>query len=413
MIKSIFQSLLSKGAVAIINFLIFVVSSKYLGVSSRGEISIFILNIAIVQAVSGIYTGYSIVHFVPRFNSHKLVGGGILFTLVSAMFSNAAIVSLNKQVPGYEWFGWGVSVLVILNTFNCMVLLGQQRIKLFNQLSVLQPLILAAGIVFYTGVLKVYTFEAYLFPLLLSFLCAFVLSSAAVAKGLNTARQTDYKLREILTSGVIFQAGLLMFMFSNRLSYYFLPGKAAVGLFSSAATLMEAVLIVANGIAPVLLARVANQQSEASGLRLTLVLATISFLLSLCGVAIIFVLPESLFVAVLGNGFAGIRHLMLLYSPAVVCASVFIPVIAFYSGTGKQLVVLRAYCLGFAVTLLMLPMLVYPFGVNGAALLTDCAYLAISVYLVVALYRVSPPNSFRLATLRLGVEELQKTLGKE
>lgn len=413
MIKSIFQSLLSKGAVAIINFLIFVVSSKYLGVSSRGEISIFILNIAIVQAVSGIYAGYSIVHFVPRFNSRKLVGGGILFTLVSAMFCNAAIVALNKQVPGYEWFGWGVSVLVILNTFNCMVLLGQQSIKLFNQLSVLQPLLLAAGIVFYTGVLKVYTFEAYLFPLLLSFLCAFVLSSAAVVKGLNTARQTDYKLREILTSGVIFQAGLLMFMFSNRLSYYFLPGKAAVGLFSSAATLMEAVLIVANGIAPVLLARVANQQSEASGLRLTLVLATISFLLSLCGVAIIFVLPESLFVAVLGNGFAGIRHLMLLYSPAVVCASVFIPVIAFYSGTGKQLVVLRAYCLGFAVTLLMLPMLVYPFGVNGAALLTDCAYLAISVYLVVALYRVSPPNSFRLATLRLGVEELQKTLGKE
>ena len=41
----------------IINFLILIISSRYLGVSSRGDIGLFILNISIVQIISGIYTG--------------------------------------------------------------------------------------------------------------------------------------------------------------------------------------------------------------------------------------------------------------------------------------------------------------------------------------------------------------------
>jgi hypothetical protein len=112
MIKLIFQSLVTKSAVAVVNFLILIISSKYLGVSSRGEISLFILNLSIVQIVSGIYTGYSIVHFVPKFNLKKILLHAVVFTLIFNSLSNTIIIFLNKQVAGYEWLGHLIHLIV-------------------------------------------------------------------------------------------------------------------------------------------------------------------------------------------------------------------------------------------------------------------------------------------------------------
>ncbi|MEO6303240.1 MAG: hypothetical protein ABIP51_08705, partial [Bacteroidia bacterium] len=98
MFKNIIHSLFTKGVVAIINFFILIVSSRYLGVSSRGEISIFILNIAIIQIVNEIYTGYSLVYFIPKFNLKKMYVLGLIYTLIFCSLSNVIVVFLNKQV---------------------------------------------------------------------------------------------------------------------------------------------------------------------------------------------------------------------------------------------------------------------------------------------------------------------------
>jgi O-antigen/teichoic acid export membrane protein len=383
MLKNIFQSLLTKGGVAIVNFLVLILSSRYLGVSSRGEISIFILNIAIVQTVAGVYTGYSLIHYVPLFNLRRLILHGVLFTVLFTTIINTVFMFLNKQVPGYNFFGYIISLLVILNTFNCILLLGLEDIKMFNRLSILQPALLLIGITVFVLIFRIGTFEAYVFPLFISFCIAFVISTFILIQRVKKQDkdQKPFELGRILSDGVYYQAGLLMYMLINRFCYYLLPQRADVGLYSSAVVFTESVLIVANGIAPVIMAEVANQDSKTQSVNLSISLSKLSFVLSLIGIVLILFIPESLFIAILGPGFGGIKTLILAYSPGVLAASAFIPLTGYFSAQAQQKTNLVAYALGFIITVGGAPFLVHLLGTSGAALTADIAYGVIAVVL--------------------------------
>ncbi|MGZ4037991.1 MAG: hypothetical protein ACXVPQ_09205, partial [Bacteroidia bacterium] len=177
MIKNIIQTIFNKGFVAIINLLILIISSKLLGVSTQGQKAIFILNIANIQIINEIFTGFSLVYFVPKFNLKKLFGYGIVWTIVASGLSNAILFLFGEEIKGFELDLYLLSVIIILNTFNMVIILARENIRFFNVLSMLQPLLLLAGISFYTLVLHDYTFRAYVIPLYISFSLSFILSS--------------------------------------------------------------------------------------------------------------------------------------------------------------------------------------------------------------------------------------------
>jgi O-antigen/teichoic acid export membrane protein len=380
MFKSIVYSFITRGTVGLINFLILIISSRYLGVSSRGEISIFVLNITIIQMINEVYTGYSIVHFIPKFNFKKLLITGLVYTFLFTTTSNIIILVLNKQVSGYEWLGFFISLLVILNTFNCVLLLGKENIRAYNLLSFLQPLLLLIGIVFCVGVLKIFTFDAYVFPLLFSFAMAIIISSIMVLRFLNSSKEKEvFDFKSIIVKGFMFQAAALMFIFANRYSYYLLYDKAKVGLYSSASSLMESVLVITGSIAPVLLTRVANQNNPSGNAEITLSLAKVSILFSLVVLLILYLIPDSLFVLLLGNGFTGIKHFMLLYSPGIIATSFFGIISNYFSATGRQKIVLMSYSAGFVITLLFAPTFIKQFDLEGAAYIADLSYFVMGI----------------------------------
>jgi len=376
MFKSLVYSLITKGTVAIINFVILVVSSRYLGVSSRGEISIFILNITLIQILNEVYTGYSIVHFIPKFNFRSLVIFGFCYTLIFCSLSNLLVCFLNKQVPGYEWLGYVISLLVVLNTFNCVLILGRENIAAYNLLSFVQPFLLLIGIGVSVFLFKKFTFVSYVYPLSISFSTAFIISSAIVS---GFFKKEDYfnrtfRLRPILANGLIFQSATLMYIFVNRYSYYLLPDIAKVGLYSSASSLMEALLIITNSISPILLARVSNQGNTLKSVDMTLALSKASVLFSVVFVFIVCMLPGSFFVFILGEGFSGIKDLMIVYAPGILMVSFFGTMSYYYSAIGKQKLVLACYSLGFSATLVLAPVLIGKFGSKGAAYSAGISY---------------------------------------
>ena len=103
MIKNIIQTLFTRGFTAVINFLILIISSKFLGVSTRGEIGLFILNIATIQIINEVYTGYSLVYFVPKFNLKKLFFYGFVWTILATSISNGILFLINKEVSGFAF----------------------------------------------------------------------------------------------------------------------------------------------------------------------------------------------------------------------------------------------------------------------------------------------------------------------
>ena len=387
MFKNILHSLFTKGLVAVINFFILIVSSRYLGVSSRGEISIFILNIAIIQIVNEVYTGYSLVYFIPKFDLKKIYVLGLIYTLIFCSLSNVIVVFLNKQVQGYGWLGYIVSLLIIVNTFNCVLILGKEKVKAYNFLNLLQPLLLLIGLGFALLVLKQFTFSAYLFPLLISFVIAFIFSTAIVFKmDFNTSKDKAFDIKPIVVNGLICQAAVLMHMLCNRYNYYLLPTEAKVGLYSSASSLIESVLIIANGISPVLLARVANTGNTLKSSEMTLSLSKASLIFSFIAVLIIFLLPEDFFIYLLGHGYVGIKRLMMLYSPGILMVSFFGIISHYFSALGKLKLILFCNSFGFIITLIFAPMLIKKYDMDGAAYTVNLAYLAVAIAICVAFF---------------------------
>lgn len=379
MFKNLFYSLITKGSIALINFLILIITSRYLGVSSRGEITIFILNITIIQLINEIYTGYSIVHFIPRFDLKKVIFHGAFYSFIFCSLSNLIVVFLHKQVPGYEYLGYIVTLLVILNSFNCVIILGKEKLKMYNFLSFTQPMLLLVGIVICIFFLKRFTFQSYVYPLLVSFLIAFIISTISVARFLSDkAVSKEFRLKSILINGSVFQLTGLLYIFINRFSYYLLPELANVGLYSSASSFIESLLIIVNAVSPVLLARVANQDNTFKSVEMTLMLSKASLLFSTLGVALIFFLPGSFFVFVLGPGFAGIKELMLLYAPGILMLSLSGAMSYYFSAIGKQKLLLVCYVAGFLSALFLTPFLIRTNGTRGAAYSATFSYAVVT-----------------------------------
>jgi O-antigen/teichoic acid export membrane protein len=174
-------------------------------------------------------------------------------------------------------------------------------------------------------------------------------------------------LKQILAKGFAFQVTFLMYIFVNRYSYYLLPGIDQVGLYSSASSLMEALLIVVNSISPLLLAKVANTGNTTRSVDITLALSKASVVFSLIVILIVFLIPSEAFVFILGSGFSGIKELMLLYAPAVLMISMSGAISYYFSAIGKQKLVLFCYAPGFISALLLAPVLVNNYGSQGAA----------------------------------------------
>jgi O-antigen/teichoic acid export membrane protein len=408
MFKNIIHSLFTKGLVAVINFFILIVSSRYLGVSSRGEISIFILNIAIIQIVNEIYTGYSLVYFIPKFDLKKMYVFGLVYTLIFCSLSNVVVVFLNKQVPGYGWLGYIVSLLIIINTFNCVLILGKEKVKIYNFLNLVQPLLLLIGLGFSLIVLKEFTFNAYIFPLLLSFVVAFIFSTVVVLKfDLKLSAGKAFDVKPIIINGLICQAAVLMHIFCNRYSYYLLPSTAKVGLYSSASSLIESVLIISNGISPVLLARVANTGNTLRSSEMTLSLSKASLIFSFMAVLVIFILPEDFFIYLLGDGYVGIKRLMMLYSPGILMVSFFGIISNYFSALGKLKLTLVCNSFGFIISLVLAPILIKKYDIDGAAYTVNIAYLAVALAIGTAFFINNKMKIQRLFSFKNDLKNLK------
>ncbi len=380
MIKNIIQTLFTKGFVAIINLLILIVSARYLGISTRGEISLFILNIANIQIINEIYTGYSLVYFVPKFNLKKLVINGMIWTLIATSVSNLIFFLWNKEIPGYEWDMFFLSILVILNTFNMVVILAKENVKLYNFLSVLQPLLLVCGVGFFTLYLKDLTFRAYVIPLYISFFASFIVSFIKVIKYvLADESKMEFSLKSVFENGFFCQLAGWFHVQVNRFSWYILGSSALVGLYSAASSLIESVWIVASGITPIVLSKISNTGDTAFSRGITITLAKIAFILSCLSVIVLWFIPVEFFTYLLGKDFSETKHLMLCLSPGILCISFSTVISHYFSGLGKLRFIAGCNFIGFVCAIALAPFLIDKYSLVGAAMSANVGYFISSL----------------------------------
>jgi O-antigen/teichoic acid export membrane protein len=388
LLKKITHTLFSKGSTAFINFAILLITSKVLGGEIRGEITLFVLNIAIIQIVNEIYTGYTLVHFIPKFSFKKLYKFGFLWVAVCTLVLSIFFYLFNVRMGGNWVHLFLLSFIVILHSFHLVFILGKEKIKLYNWLSFYQPLILLLSLLIFIFVLQQKSVTSYIISMYISFVPPAIISSIYIFKEYrNPIKQEVFLVKQIFTNGFYNQFAALTHMLSNRYNYYLLSTNLLVGVYSSATSLIESVWLISGSVTPIILTHVANSKQNEENKHITFVLAKLCFLLSIVCVLVLYFIPDAFFVFLLGDDFAETKHIMLLLSPGILCVSFSSIIVHYYSGIGQQKTIALANLCGFITTISLGYTLISNYSVIGACYVSSISYFITSMILLIVFMR--------------------------
>lgn len=92
MVKNIIASFFSKSIIALTLLAILLIQTRQLGSEVVGQVSLLILNLAIIQTISDIYTGSALVYFIPKFNLNKIYSNGLIWTFICIVLINSCLL---------------------------------------------------------------------------------------------------------------------------------------------------------------------------------------------------------------------------------------------------------------------------------------------------------------------------------
>lgn len=393
MLKKIIATLFTKGFVALINLAILLISSRQLGGDVRGQVSLLILNIAIIQAINEIYTGYALVYFIPRFSLKKIYRNGFLFSVLCTILSSLVFFSISffsKKQWAHEIKDQLLNItilsfIIIIHSFHGVVILAKEKIRLYNFLNFFQPALLLTILPINIFVLENNTIMSYIIALYISFTASLIISTY----GIVIIFKDNFKDTDIFNASLIFKNGFnnqlanLSHMLSNRYNFYLISSNALVGVFSTSTTLIESVLIISSSAAAIILTHIANRKDESNHVRITFLLSKICFVLSAFAILVLLFIPSDFFTFLLGKDYTLTKPIMLALAPGILFISFSTIISHYFSGLGKQRLIAIANFSGLFTTIVSSYFLISKFQIFGACYATCLSYFVASIVLVI------------------------------
>jgi O-antigen/teichoic acid export membrane protein len=376
---------------AVINFMIAVVVSQYLGPEGKGEQGIIITTIAFVLVFANLVGGATLVYLIPRHRFSLLLIPSYLWSLGTSIVAFAFLRAFSLVDPAFILH---ISLLSLLNSFtniHTTLLIGKEKIRSANMVSLVQPLIVIIVLVVSFQWLDMRSVSAYIHALYFAFGGSMLLSVLYISRTFGRMElhaMKDYLrvVREMLRLGLMNQLAHITQMMSFRLSYYFLEiyhGDASVGIYSNGIQVMESIWLISKSISLVQYARIANSADKRYAQELSIRLLKASLAFSLLCIVPLLVLPESFYLFIFGEGFTGVKEVIWILSPGVLVYNFSIILGHYFSGTGKYHVNTIASAIGLAVSLILYITIIPVFAVDGAGIAASSSYLVTSLVVLV------------------------------
>lgn len=413
MINKILNTFGTRSLSAVINFLIAIAVSQYLGPNGKGEQGIIIATIAFVLVFSNLVGGGTLVYLVTRYKFSVLLLPSYLWSLLISIFA-FGILFIFKIVD--QQFILHICALSVLNSFtniHSTLLIGREKIKAANLVSLAQPLIVILSLLVYFLLLKEESITAYIHSLYFAFGGSLLISIIYMAKTfgkLSFHPVGEYLgvIRELFRLGFMNQMAHITQMMSFRLSYYFLElyhGEASVGIYSNGIQIMESIWLISKSISLVQYARIANTDDKKYSQELTVKLLKAGFLISLVCIIPLLILPESFYLFIFGKGFTGVKEVIWILAPGVLVYNFSIILGHYFSGTGKYHVNTIASSIGLVVSIILFTALIPSYVTIGAGIATSISYAVTSFVVLIFFMREAKisTSSFLLTTEDLNV----------
>jgi O-antigen/teichoic acid export membrane protein len=403
MFGKIIQTIFSKGLISIINFGVVMLTARLLGAEGRGEISMMFLNITVILLFNDIIGGSALVYLTSKKEPYALLLPALATGLLTALLFPILFNLYFHFHPTDLIYFILLTLLSNLSSICNYFLNGFQKIRQNNIASVTQSVAIISSLA-----LQLYVFEdlsvySYYRSLGLGYFFNFIISAYGL-RGLFKPVAFSWKesVKSIATYGLVSQAGNIFQLLNYRFCYYVLNeaggpfGTESVGVFSTAASISEAVWVIMNGIAMVQYATLSNRNDPGLAIQLTLKLSKISFALSVAALLVLNLLPVEVFTALFGRDFTEVKQYCLLLSPGIAAAGLTGVYSHYFAARGDMRTSAASALVGLIITLGCSLYLIPIYGATGAALTNTASYIASSLFLLLMFKIQSKSSSYDL-----------------
>ena len=382
--RNTLETLLFRGISTPVAFLLVVIQSRFLDPSGRGRFVLVVLTVTILTRLLG-QLGVAVVSLDREGEMRPLVRRALAWTLLLGLVGVGLILAAGAIIDsfGLRLAAIAAPALVpnILDACFSGVLLGSARIRLWNYIQVLPPLLTLVGMLVVVvglghgvdGAVAVWTLAYFV-------TAVFTLAAARdLWLPLGSAPLLDRQGRAILWLAFGMGVVQIVNLIGYRVELFVLDrfkGLEQVGIYSIGMQAAEAIWLIPAAIASAITAPAVHEAPEGAarlirnacgkGLLYTAAIAVA------VGVAAPFVIPP-----LFGDDFRNAARPLALLLPGVVAyAPVTILVIYLSIRCGRPRLSLLVAVVGLVVTAGMSLVLIPPYGASGAAVASAIGYVA-------------------------------------
>lgn len=385
MFRKVLETIGTRYIVALLNLALIFINARVLGLQGVGLVGLILASVNIAVIFNSVLCGNTIVYFMNKYPVNFVLLPAYLWTPVGS-----ALACLLMYVFGFIPEGYGIDIfwLAILNSFvaaNARFLLGKDKVKSFNLTFFLQGGLLFFLLIYFYYLLEEKNIQAYLWGMYLANGVAFVISGLLLIPHLTKETSSCEKsflsiIREMFAYGLWSSADNLAETYTTRLNYFLVrnfSGLGAVGILDAGTKISESVWHISRSVSFITYSEVSRQSAAEIRKKITLRLLKFTLLAVTSITLLIALIPEWIYTQYLFTPeFSGMRKVILILSPGIICFSGYSILSHYFIGSGK--VKLSAACsfTGLIILLIIGLITIPAYGVIGSAITSSLSFSA-------------------------------------
>jgi len=401
MFRKIIGTIGTRAISAILTLIIWIMVARFLGAANLGTIALIIFDVAIIQLFTSFFGGSSIIYMTPRAGVYRLLIPAYIWSILVAFASSGLLLLLNtiwnsiEIIPsGYFWEILFLGIVMSLVSVNSMLFLGQENVKVFNIISLIQIVLLFLFLIVSLFILNTRNVMTYYWSILVSFILVLVISTAQLLPSIRRVPLTGMKklIGETLRFGTYVQFANIFQQLNYRLSYYivdFFLGRMILGVFTIGVQLSEGLWLISRSIGMVQLTRISNEMDTHYAIRISLTLVKVSWIITLLVLFLLLLIPVSFFQLVFGGEFTDVKLVIIALGTGIVTLSISIILSQLFSGINKPFHNTISSAIGLVFTLCFGFILIPRWGLVGAGITSSISYTVATIYQLIIFSRMT------------------------
>jgi len=386
---------------AFLTLLISVLNARFLGAANVGTIFLITLSVTFIQLFNNFIGGGALVYMTPRAGFFKLFVSGYAWTFFVTIFGTlffefAGTFSTHLEVIPHGYF---LPVLILAMTMaftsvNYMLLLGKEKVKTYNILTLIQIIVLIVCLVGAVFMFHVKTVMAYYWAILISYAISWLASFFPLLRFLKVEPLTGLKpiFMTMFRFGTYAQFANIFQLLNYRIGYYLVDiwfGRSALGVMGLGFSISEGLWIISRSLALVQFTRISNANDFNYSVRLTLILSKITVVVTTAAVLCLLALPEVVFRKIFGPEFGEIRIVIACLGFGIITLSFSMILSHFFAGINKPYHNTISSAIGLVFTVGLGLLVVPRFGIIGASLTASVSYTVSALYQFIIFSRMT------------------------